>query len=150
MSATSSSLLIDCRSLPRFAAGVLVAPERFGLHLDAVAGRFGHGVVAAAYDHRVDEVLVQVVYELDAPAFRRAAHRDVIEDREVLHILAEADAARVRADGHAELLGHEQHGQHLVDAAEAATVDLAEADGPGLQELLEHDAVVAVLARGHA
>lgn len=46
------------------------------------------------------------------------------------------------------LLRHEQHGHDLVDAAESAGVDLAVVDGAGLEQLLEHDAVLAVLARG--
>jgi L-fuconate dehydratase len=46
----------------------------------------------------------------------------------VLHVLAQADAARVRADGDAEARGEQQHGEHLVHAAEPAGVDLTEAD----------------------
>ena len=53
----------------------------------------------------------------------RSSHRDgdVVEDREVLHILAQPDAAGVRAYRHAELRRHQQHRQDLVDAAEPAT-----------------------------
>lgn len=48
------------------------------------------------------------------------------------------------------LLGHEQHGHDFVDAAEPAGVDLAVVDRARLEELLEHDAVLAVLAGGDA
>ena len=37
----------------------------------------------------------------------------------------------------------------LLDTAHAAAVNLAKADGLGLHQLLENDAVLAVLARGH-
>ena len=40
----------------------------------------------------------------------------------------------------------QQHREHLVDAAEPARVDLADGDRLGLEELLEHDPVVDVLA----
>ena len=91
-------------------------------------------------------MLVQVVHVLDDPTVHRSADGDVVEDREVLDVLAQADAAGVRADGHAELGGQQQDGEDLVDAAEPAAVDLADADGVRLEELLEHDPVVAVLA----
>src|SRR6266542_1371810 len=56
----------------------------------------------------------------------------------------------VRPDGHAELRGHQHDGEVLVHAAEPAAVDLAEVDRFGLQQLLEDDAVLRVLAGGHA
>ena len=68
----------------------------------------------------------------------------------MLDELAEPDPAGVRADRHAELRREQEDGDHLVDAAQAAAVDLAEADRLRLEELLEHDAVVHVLAGGHA
>jgi hypothetical protein len=55
----------------------------------------------------------------------------------------------VRAYGHAELGRHQQHREHLVDAADAAGVDLAGADRVGLQQLLEDDPVGRDLAGGH-
>src|SRR5204863_30179 len=121
-----------------------------GLHRDAVAGRGGRHVMAAPYHHGINEMLVQVIYELDAATCERTAHGDVVEDRKVLHVLAQAHAARVRADRHAELRGQEQHGDTFVDAAQPASVELAEAERTGLQELLEHDEVVVVLAGRHA
>ena len=100
--------------------------------------------------HRVDEMLVQVVDVLAHAVVERGAHGDVIEDRQVLHVLAQPHAAGVRADRHAELGGHQQHGDHLVDAAQAAAVDLAEVDRTRLEQLLEHDAVLHVLAGRNA
>src|SRR3954453_18594250 len=77
--------------------------ERLRTDLDAVAGRRRHLVAAADDADRVDEVLVQVVDELAYPVVERAAEGDVVEDRDVLGVLAEPDSARVRADRHAEL-----------------------------------------------
>ena len=89
---------------------------------------------------------MQVVDVLDHPALERAGDADVVDDRQVLHELAQADAAGVRADRDAGLGRHEEHREDLVHAAEAAGVDLAYADRLGLQELLEHDPVVDMLA----
>ena len=52
----------------------------------------------------------------------------------------------MRADRDAELRGQQQHRDHLVDAADAAGVDLADVDRLGLEELLEDHAVLHVLA----
>ena len=68
----------------------------------------------------------------------------------VLNHLAEADASRVGADGDADLGGHEVDGEDVVEAAHPGRVDLAELHGAALQELLEHDAVLAHLPGGHA
>ena len=73
-------------------------------------------------------MLVQVVDPLDDAVLERPAHADVVEDREVLDVLAQADAAGVRADGDAELGRHQDDREHLVDAADAAGVDLADVD----------------------
>ena len=71
-------------------------------------------------------MLVQVIHELAHVVLEGAGDRDVVEDREVLDVLAQADAARVRADRHPELLGHQEDGEHLVDAGHPAGVDLDE------------------------
>ena len=52
----------------------------------------------------------------------------------------------MRADGDPELGGQQQDRDDLVDATQPARVDLADAQGAGRQELLEHDPVVDVLA----
>jgi hypothetical protein len=53
-------------------------------------------------------------------------------------------------DGDTELRGHQHHGKDFVDPAEARRIDLTDRDGVGLQELLEHDAVLDVFAGRHA
>ena len=73
-------------------------------------------------------MLVQVIDELGDAIVHPARHRQVVEHRQVLHQLAQPDAAGMRADRHAELRRHQDHREVLVDAAEAAAVDLAEAD----------------------
>ena len=118
-----------------------------GQHLDAVAG----GARARGSGRRSTtagsaEVLVQVVDPLDDAVLQRAADADEVEDGEMLHVLAEADAAGMRADRDAELRRHQDDRQHLVDAGDAARVDLADVDRLGLEELLEDDAVLHVLA----
>ena len=136
--------------LPCRTSGELELVERRGLHLDAVArdawarrsGRSRSAPGSTKCSCRWS------TYSQTRPS-RRGVDRDVVEDREVLDVFAEADAARVGADRHAELRGHEQDRQHLVDPAHAAGVDLADADGVRLQELLEDDPVLAGLAGGH-
>jgi hypothetical protein len=67
--------------------------------------------VAAAH-HRGgrSEVLVQVVDPLEPTPLGRAGERGEVEHRQVLDDLAQADAAGVRADRHAELRGRQQVG----------------------------------------
>src|SRR5271163_2496085 len=66
----------------------------------------------------------------------------------MLYILAQADTTGVRADRDAELCSHQHDGEIFVDAGDSAAIDLADIDGSGLEELLEHDAVVTVFAGG--
>src|ERR1700721_421886 len=68
----------------------------------------------------------------------------------MLDVLAEADSTGVGADGDVELGGEENDGEVLIDSGDAAGVDLADVDGVGLEELLEDDAVLDVLAGGNA
>ena len=82
----------------------------------------------------MQEVLVQVVNPLDDAVVERAADRDVVEHREVLDVFAQADAAGMRADGDAELGGEQDDRERLVDAADAAGVELADVDRLGLEE----------------
>ena len=91
---------------PLLAVGEAEPGERLRPHLGAVAGRRRHDVAGVADDDRVEEVLVEVVDVLDHPTLERAADADVVEDREVLDELAQADAAGVRADRDAELGRH--------------------------------------------
>ena len=44
------------------------------------------------------------------------------------------------------LLGHQENGENLVDTTKSTSIDLAIVDGVSLEELLEDDAVLAVLS----
>ena len=82
---------------------------------------------------------------------RRAADRDVVEDRQVLDVLAQPDAAGVRAHRHAELRGHQDHrraprSRRPCGRSRPGTKRIASR----LQELLEDHAVLADLAGGDA
>src|SRR5256885_1857765 len=123
--------------------------NRLWMHRDAPARALWRDVTAVANDNRVEEVLVEVLDVLEDAVFERPADRDVIEQRDVLHVLAKADPAGMWADRHAELGRQEEHRQHLVQAAEAACIQLAEADRLSLEELLEDHAVLTMLAGGH-
>ena len=131
-------------------SGIPVREPRRVANRDAVAGARRREVAAAADDDGILEVLVQVIDVFDHASFHRPGHGDVVEHRQMLHVLAQADAAGVRTHRDAELRREQDHGEVLVHAAEAAAVDLTEVDGARLQQLLEHDAVRAVLARGDA
>src|SRR5256712_11738818 len=135
---------------PRRTCREPVLAERLHPHLDSVAGFHGRHVAPALDRDRIDEVLVEMIDVLEHAVLQRSGHRDVVDERDVLHVLAQPDASGMRADRYAELRGHQQHGEDLVYAAEAARVDLAEADGLRLEKLLEDHAVLAVLAGGHA
>ena len=91
-------------------------------------------------------MLVQMIDVFEHATFERPRHADVIEQRNMLHVLAQADAARMRTHRHAELRGHQQHDEHFVQTAETATVDLTEIDRLRLQQLLEDHAILAMLA----
>src|SRR5690606_10321839 len=60
-----------------------------------------------------------------------------------LDIFAEADPARMWPDGLFVFGGHEQDGEDLIQAANAAGVDLDDVDGVAGDELLEENAVLA-------
>ena len=89
-------------------------------------------------------MLVQMVHVLQTPVLQRSAHRDVIKKRQMLNVLTEADASRVRANRNSELCGHQQHREHLVHASKPATIDLTNSQRVRLQKLFEHDSVVTV------
>src|SRR5258708_11599978 len=131
---------------PGAAAWVFEPFQRAGLDLRAVARSRRSEVPPTLHRDGVDEVFVQVVDEFARTVFQGSADRDVVEDRQVLDVLTESDAAGVRADGHTELRRQQQDGQHLVDATQPAAADLAEVDRLRLHQLLEHHAVLDVLA----
>jgi hypothetical protein len=91
-----------------------------------------------------------MVHVLDDAVFQRCAHTQVVEDGEVLNVFAEAHASGVRANRNAEFRRHQEDRQDLVDAAQAAGVDLTEVDGPGLHHLLEDHPVLALFAGSDA
>src|SRR5258707_13095625 len=68
----------------------------------------------------------------------------------MLHVLAESNTAGVRAHGNSELCCKQENGDHLIHATQPATVDLTEAYGIGLHELLEDHAILTLFARGNA
>ena len=92
-------------------------------------GRVGSEIATRFDAHRVLEVLVQMIDVLDHSILHAAAHRDVVEERQMLHVLAETDAAGMRTNRDSELRRHEQHRDDLVHSAETAAVDLTVADG---------------------
>jgi hypothetical protein len=94
-------------------------------------------------------VLVQVVDVLKDPAIGAGRDRDVVEHRQVLDHLAQAHAARVRADGDAELSGQQQDRHVLVDPGHPGRVDVQHVRRAGLQDLLEDHPVGDVLADRH-
>src|SRR5207253_5927288 len=99
------------------------------MHRHTVPWRVWGHVAPTFDDDRVHKMLVQVGCVLDHAILQRAANRDVVEEREMLHILTEANAARVRTDRDAEFGCHEENGQDLVYPADAAGIYLADADG---------------------
>src|SRR6266508_3100604 len=133
---------------PSTSVRIFVLVDRLWKHLDAVAGRERQAVAPAPHDRGFAEVLVQVVDPLDHAVLERPAHGDEVKRREVLDVLAETDAPGMRADGDSKLRGEEQHGYRLVHAAEPAPVALADVDRLCLEELLEDDPVLDVLAGG--
>jgi hypothetical protein len=91
-------------------------------------------------------MLVQVIDPFDNPVLERAANRDIVEKRQVLHVLAETDSARVRAHWNPELRSEKKDRDRLVHASDSAGIELADIDRLRLKQLLEDDAVLNVLA----
>ena len=96
-------------------------------------------------------MLVQVVDELDHALRVVPADADGVEGRQVDDQLAQADAAGVRADHDAEARAASSRiaTTSLTLATRQASIWQNES-ALRLEELLEHDAVVDVLAGGHA
>ena len=88
-----------------------------------------------------------MIDELDHAFFHRTRDGYEIEHRKVLYVLAEPHAARMGTHAYPELRRHQHHREVLVHSSETAAVDLTEADGIGLQQLLEDDAIGRVLER---
>jgi hypothetical protein len=125
-----------------------------GLHLNRVAGFRWGDVVPACYQHRafiffvclfsrdyseklrsdlpildntgVVEVLVQVVHVFE---YRLLARYDnVVDCAEMLRVLWQPNASRVRHNGNVEFRSHKQDGNDFVHAAQTARVDLTNVD----------------------
>ena len=78
-----------------------VLVQRLGAYLDAWPdSKVRH---SGRRERRRGRVLVKVVDPLDDAVLRRAADRDVVEEREVLDVLAQSDTAGVGAHGDLEL-----------------------------------------------
>src|SRR5689334_4587043 len=93
-------------------------------------------------------MFVKVINIFDNSAFQRATDSNIVEHREMLHILAQSHPAGMRADGNTEFRRQQQNCQDFVDASNTTCIDLADAERIGLKELLEEDAVLHHLARG--
>ncbi len=88
MTPTTPSLLPG----PLRAIRVAVGADGIGVHAGAVARLLRQAVASPLHPDRVGEVLVQVVDVLQHPAFEAAAHADVVDHRQVLDDLAQADS----------------------------------------------------------
>ena len=117
---------------PCGAVGVSIAVKRARMHRCPKPRPGWREVAPVAHDDRIDEVLVQMIYVLDHTVVLRRRNRDVVEHGEVLYELAQANAASVRADGHAELGGEEEDGQVLIDAGHAGPRPAAARRSPQL------------------
>ena len=113
-------------------------------HLDTIPRLHGRNIIPFLNPTRPKKVLVQMIHILQHTLL--ATHNDIINRAEVLRVLGETHAAAVGHDGDVEFCGHEEHGDDLVYAAQPACIDLADVDCAGLEELLEHDAVLAHFA----
>src|SRR5947209_3921469 len=119
--------------LPHCASRKRMCHKGFGIHFTTIARSGRRHIVSIANDHWIAKVLVQVIDIFDDTVLQRGTDRDVIEDRDMLHIFAETNAARMWTHRHAKFRGHQQNSQHLVDSTHAASINLAKADSIGLQ-----------------
>src|SRR5262245_27093170 len=101
-------------------------------------------------DYRIEEVFMQMIDVLENTVLKRPAGADIVENGEVLHILAQAYPAGVWADGNTEFGGHQDDSQCFIDASQAAAVDLTEADRLRLEKLLENDPFMTMLSGRHS
>src|SRR6266852_4615558 len=115
-------------------------------HLNAVSRVERRQIVTVPDRSRKDKVFVKMIDVFDDAILKRGANRYVVDQRKVLDIFAQANAAGMRAHGDAELCRHQHHRKHFVHAAEPAAIYLAKADGVGLQELFEDHSILAVFS----
>src|SRR5215472_10809194 len=119
------------------------------LHLNAEAGCARDHIATAPGRDRVQEMLVQMVGEFGHSALEAAADADVVNQRHVLGVLAEAETTRVRTDRNVEFRRQQKNRERFAESAEATVVELAEIDRTGLHQLLEDDAVGTMFAGRH-
>src|SRR3990172_3883565 len=118
-SSHAGSLSLLCENLlPNLAGGIRVCGQRGGLHGNTGAWRMRRLVAALFHHAGIEKMLMQVVDELGGSPLKRSADTDVVEDRFMLHVFTQADAAGMRADGDAEFRRKQQHGHDLVHTAE--------------------------------
>src|SRR5229473_4461612 len=137
-------------SLPCLAIWELVVIKRVSLHLNAVSRLKRRQIVTVSDRNGKDKVFVKMIDILDNAILKRGANRYVVDQRKVLNIFAQTNAASMRAHRYAELCRHQHHRKHFVHAAEPAAIYLAKADGAGLQELFEDHSILAVFSGGDA
>src|SRR4051812_29063012 len=69
-----------------------VGVQRLGCEVDTEARSHGREVVATTDVERLHEVFVQMAGVLDHAVVEAGRHPEIVEHREVLHVLAEPDA----------------------------------------------------------
>src|SRR5580700_7979849 len=114
--ATSPGLGVHGSPLPDLAVGIDQRVVRTVVHFDGVTGSGGEPVAAGCNHCRVHKMLVEMIGELRRPVVHRSAHAHVVDDAEVLDILAQTQSAGVRTHGNTELGRQQKDGQHLVDS----------------------------------
>src|SRR6267143_5587866 len=134
------------RRPPSRAGRILEFAQRLGSHCDAEPRSLRCDVTSVLDLHRIEEVLVEVLDVFEHPVLERSTDGDVVEQRYMLHVLAESYSACVGADRNPELCSHQEHREHFIHPSQPAGVELAEDDCVRLKQLLEEDAILAVLA----
>ena len=120
---------LDFRILqPDGTVRITVEVERLRVDFDAVSRRLRKQIAAAADAYWLDKMLVQMIDVLDHAILKASGDADEVERRKVLHIFAEANPSCVRTYRDIELCRHEQNGEILVYAGDAATVYLTDVD----------------------
>src|SRR6187402_654863 len=102
---------------PAVAIGEMESFERICMHLDAIAGRFRRHVSAVADHDGTDKMLMQMIDIFEYSIIKRCRHADIIEYGNMLDVLTQTNAARMRTHRHAELRSHQQYDDHFVQAA---------------------------------
>src|SRR5215469_3407979 len=113
--------------------GIRVGGNRGGVHCHTIPRCVRRYVTPAFDDGRMYKMFVQVGGVFNHTVLERATDGDVVEEREMLHIFTQPNAACMGTDRDAEPGGHEKDSQNLVYPADATGIDLADANGVGLK-----------------